>query len=518
MSSTNGSKNGCERARELADRRADGEALRPEELEQFRMHAGSCTDCATDEAVASLIADLDAPAPAAELDAAARERWIEDALRGAAKSGPSRPATSNRHGWRWAATLAVAAGVAVVLVELWPHGDASRSTSQVPAPPKVLQVGGDVRVDGAAARAGDVLPSGAVVDVGDGRAAVRLCGGVDVHLDAATRLRLAEHEAAPCRVVLESGRIAVDAHGLPRGDRFVVSVSAGEVRVTGTVFAVEVVGRQAEVRVLEGSVVVAAGALPERALAAPQAMRIGADYARALTAAEAERDRRLAEWLAEGTVAASTTPPASVATPAVGVNTDRLAGEAAPVPSPTGAGTAASSAAMVAESPRPAASDPAQLPHNRQPGGGAAEAPASPFVPPTPAATALPPTAIELLDGARRSRAAGDWQGAASAYEALVTRWPDSPEARVALVPLGELRLERLGDAAGALQTFDKYLAGPSSGALGEEASWGRIRALRSLGRAPEEAEALHAFLAAHPASLRAQEARQRLAELEGGT
>jgi hypothetical protein len=84
------------------------------------------------------------------------------------------------------------------------------------------------------------------------------------------------------------------------------------------------------------------------------------------------------------------------------------------------------------------------------------------------------------------------------------------------LVSLGQLRLERLGDAADALEAFDDYPVNPSSGALVEEAFWGRIRALERLVRTPEEVEAMCEFLAAHPASLWADEARERLAKLEG--
>ncbi|MBI5486528.1 MAG: FecR domain-containing protein [Deltaproteobacteria bacterium] len=150
--------------------------------------------------------------------------------------------------------------------------------------------------------------------------------------------------------------------------------------------------------------------------------------------------------------------------------------------------------------------------------------PASRPAPPPTSVTAAPavgppavaPTAPELLAEARRRREAGDWAGAAAAYEDLATRFPDSGEARATLVPLGQLRLERLDDATGALRAFDEYLAKSPAGALGEEALWGRIQALRRLARPVDEATALREFAAGHPASLRIGEARRRLAELEG--
>ena len=89
-----------------------------------------------------------------------------------------------------------------------------------------------------------------------------------------------------------------------------------------------------------------------------------------------------------------------------------------------------------------------------------------------------------------------------------------SGEAHAALVPYGELQLSRLGDASGALVSFDRYLA--AGGALAEEASFGRVRALRALGRKAEEREAIESYLRRFPNGAAATSLRARLDVLEG--
>jgi hypothetical protein len=64
------------------------------------------------------------------------------------------------------------------------------------------------------------------------------------------------------------------------------------------------------------------------------------------------------------------------------------------------------------------------------------------------------------------------------------------------------------------LASFDRYLA--QGGPLEEEASFGRIRALRALGRSSEELVAIEAFLRRFPASPLASALRDRHRALGG--
>ncbi|MCH9680108.1 MAG: tetratricopeptide repeat protein [Deltaproteobacteria bacterium] len=123
-----------------------------------------------------------------------------------------------------------------------------------------------------------------------------------------------------------------------------------------------------------------------------------------------------------------------------------------------------------------------------------------------------PRTAPALLEHAQRLVSSGDRTGAIAAYERLVARFEGTPEAKAARVSLGRLELRR-GRAKKALAHFDAYLSA-SAGALVEEARYGRVRALRKLGRHTQELRSIEAFLADHPGSLYAARLRKRAEEL----
>lgn len=118
------------------------------------------------------------------------------------------------------------------------------------------------------------------------------------------------------------------------------------------------------------------------------------------------------------------------------------------------------------------------------------------------------PSADELLRDAQLALAAGRDADASAAYLALLARHPGSPEARVALVSLGRLSLSG-GDPATALGYFERYLAS-GRGGLGVEARYGRIEALRQLGRESDERAAIDDFLSRHGDSVYAARLRAR--------
>jgi len=118
-----------------------------------------------------------------------------------------------------------------------------------------------------------------------------------------------------------------------------------------------------------------------------------------------------------------------------------------------------------------------------------------------------------LFAGANAARGAGNLRAAASRYELLERRYPDSPEATVSLVSMGDV-LVRLGESSAALRRFDRYLARNAQGPLAPEALFGRARCLRELGRLPEEADAWRALLEKFPGSLYDRYARRRLTEM----
>jgi TolA-binding protein len=133
--------------------------------------------------------------------------------------------------------------------------------------------------------------------------------------------------------------------------------------------------------------------------------------------------------------------------------------------------------------------------------------------PPAPSdGVASPPTASALFAEANQLREHGAYDDAVRSYSHLIDTYPQEPEALSARVMLGRLLLDR-GEPQSALAQFDAYLRG-GAGTLGEEAQLGRALALRKLGRASDEIQAWDALLAAHPNSVHAARARERLSEL----
>jgi tetratricopeptide (TPR) repeat protein len=117
-----------------------------------------------------------------------------------------------------------------------------------------------------------------------------------------------------------------------------------------------------------------------------------------------------------------------------------------------------------------------------------------------------------LLERALALRAQGDFRLAAETYRKIHEMSPKSAAGGTALVARGELLLSSLSDPRGALASFDTYLA--QKGALSREAEFGRVRALRALGRTADERRAIAEFLSQYPDAPQSRVLRQRLAAL----
>jgi hypothetical protein len=119
--------------------------------------------------------------------------------------------------------------------------------------------------------------------------------------------------------------------------------------------------------------------------------------------------------------------------------------------------------------------------------------------------------AVDELSQANDLRRKAQWRTAEAAYRGIAARYPQAREGTVAQLAAAELRLEHLGDAAGALRLYQSV---PRSNALGVEALYGVSRAQHALGNRTEEAATLRALLDAYPTSLQADGARERLKRL----
>jgi hypothetical protein len=129
-----------------------------------------------------------------------------------------------------------------------------------------------------------------------------------------------------------------------------------------------------------------------------------------------------------------------------------------------------------------------------------------------PSDTSKAPSAKQLAEAAQRERAAKHYDETAKLYRELLRRYPDSPEAANVPVRLGDL-LASTGDHQGALEAYERYLERGSKQLL-PEAEYGRILALRALGREADERAAIEAFVTARPEDYRSAELQTRLAEI----
>jgi tetratricopeptide (TPR) repeat protein len=286
----------------------------------------------------------------------------------------------------------------------------------------------------------------------------------------------------PRRVLdLVHGRVVVSLAPQAPGTSFGVATPAGTVTAVGTIFSVEILANGDTIaRCERGEVVVkAAGSnTAEQHLLAGEQLRIGDTRAAApLAQHDRRRDLSLLTYREDR--------------PSRGEKTEVAEREERNSSRNEKSEVAHNESKNVAEPSRAAEPAPAPAaPRAAEPG---ARAPAR-----------------DLLGRARALRAQGAFREAADAYRAAYASDPHGAEGRTALVALGGLLLSELNDPAGALQAFDGYLA-EHKGVLTQEAEFGRIRALRALGRFESEKAAIQSFLGAHPEGPDAQVLRHRL-------
>ena len=354
-----------------------------------------------------------------------------------------------------AAALAVAAAVALFL-----RGSVLSSGPQGSRGPaaKLIELSGDVRVGKRAAQLGDSVPAGAHLSVGaGGHACITFDGGsIKSCLGPSTDLALTTTTPTDRQLSLAQGSVVTALDKLPEGHQFTVAAEKGRATVTGTVFSVTAAidSGSLVVRVHEGSVKVRGGPKDGSSVTEGHELDVVAgvesDVAAGVRTAELEL---------------------------VGVSLPRHA-QLAPTPS---------ASVALSEPDLPTTALPSAVPETLP----------------------KPPSASEMLASARTFRAQGNASGAADAYRRLMAVHPKSAEARAALLSLAELQLGPLGDPSGALRSYDSYLRS-GGGGLSQEASYGRIQALRRLGRAAEERAAVDAFVKAYPNSVQARALKNR--------
>jgi tetratricopeptide (TPR) repeat protein len=118
-------------------------------------------------------------------------------------------------------------------------------------------------------------------------------------------------------------------------------------------------------------------------------------------------------------------------------------------------------------------------------------------------------SAASLFERAGAARREGRWLEASGLYRELSARFARSAEARLSLVLVARMQLDR-GEPRAALEGFQAYLA-TSDAALREEALAGRGLAYRRLGNTAEESASVRALLKEYPDSPYGRRALERL-------
>lgn len=456
-----------ERWAELADREAIGEELLPEEKEFLRAFAETDDAARVEMHLFSRMSELeDSDDPAADEAVASR------AVAAVVQSARSAPRSRRAVVWATFGGLAAAAAFAFF---------AGGHRAAEPQASLVEYVGGTAFVEGVRVQKGARVSVGSEVAAGDQPVCLAVEPRIHTCLAAGAKIRISQAFAAERRVDVLAGRAAFALDPLPKGEHFAVVAGGVTSTAVGTAFTVELDDLAHAVRttVHEGKVRVDAPS--GSALVVAHKLGLAKADAVAVEPLGDHKPTETPEWIALATVAGR-------AIEGEGLVAAAPASEAPAAPAVvSGAGTDEAAPAQV-QKPR-ALTKPAEE---------------------APAATAA--TATDLLAEARAALREQRWNDAATAYRKLVSTYPNTPEARTAVVPLAKLQVDRLGQPAAALPSLEAYIQ--SGGSLAVEAGLARIRALRALGRTADEARAIDEFLAAHPNSLETENLRARLGTL----
>jgi transmembrane sensor len=125
-----------------------------------------------------------------------------------------------------------------------------------------------------------------------------------------------------------------------------------------------------------------------------------------------------------------------------------------------------------------------------------------------------PTDSRRLLEQANAARRSGDFAQAAALLETLRVRYPRDPRAALASFELGRLRMDALGDLAGAVQALKQSIALAPTGVFREDAEACLATAYARLHDRPRCESARRAYLDRHPEGMHAA----ALAALDCGT
>ncbi len=491
----------CDHWVALSDQAAIGQDVSDRDQAWLVQHARACSDCGREAAFYASLRDavgrpemLVVPSPAA---------------RPIARRSPIRVALF--------ATVALAASVAIVAGVARNRGGRTVTpvTVQAPLPAaRLLFASGSARLGAGPAQAGQAVTHGERIGTDDGLACMAIASSMTVCLDAMSAATLALADPRQTIVYLEKGRLLARLDHQPEGRTFLVRTSQAEVQAVGTRFSVGISDDgQTQVRLHEGKVTVRAANHVASDLAAPVQARVGDDIRVAPMPAAASRDDDLLSDLSTLPRTETRTIVRLASIPAgADVSFDNVAMGKTPVSTVLAADAhvrlAMAGYVPVNEWISLAAGATIERSFTLTALAVSAERPDRPA---RAHRGATSPSPSHLLAMAQALRARGAYDACAQVYRRLWSEFPGSEESKVSMISLGELELGKRNHPVAALEAFSAYLR--VGGTLEREARYGRIRALRTVGRDGEADAESATFLRDYPTSIQSATLRRQVHE-----
>ncbi len=523
-----------------------------------KAHRRSCTVCNAEYGALHFLTQDGPLEPLEAMDELTRRRWVNDILlrstqepqaeedhvivhghRAQMKGRPTRRRFTRPMYGALVASLMLAGVAAFFGRHLFAPAMPERTTTEV------LMVSGSAHSAEGPLRAGSLLRDGLELEVQAGEVALRIRGGIAVHMAAATRAKVVPTKGGGVGLALKTGSVLIATDGALAKGRFSVITVDGSVEIEGTIFSVHKnASWPASVGVLRGRVRIRGRNNTLNSVAADQTSVIGTTRILPMSAEERALGRQRAQQLdtledaSEGVMLTVDSLPQGAT---VFLDENRLALTPLSVvvrpghrrmrveylgvsyvqellelwPGEPIERTFDLHEASEREVDEKADTPPARLkPRKAKPITQGGRHPTNPrhgthkrnMGPPINT-----PTASVLLKQARDFRVAKQWPEAARSYEILIGAYPEMALKVAAAVALGEIQLLYLGAHSKALQSFRSYMRHAPHGAAAEIAAFGETRALRALGKRAEEKNALIQFLRAYPLAAQADRAIKRL-------
>ena len=522
----------CRKVHELWDSGTSRQALDKSQRDLIEEHLKHCDNCRF-EAVSIDSMDVNGPdgPPRFLEDDIARRKWIDSTVARAAEAGehPTEPRKRTLLFARLAAAAVVGIliGATALFVNGFFEGEAQSDDISSPVADGRTEGDGSTQLTGRVLLrtreeiSSSIKPVGAgdSLKAGDGRLVVDLGTGVRLYLVARTEAEITQMDSDNMEVNLVSGRIIASVDPMRSGPKFAVSTEEGTIFVKGTVFSVEATEDSVRVGVMRGEVSLEEKGGSVRTIGLGQSVVMGRSVVAGLLAQEEEEAQSVLKMLDMLTSSDQTRMYLKSLPAGAVVSVDKVTIGRTPLFAAIRAGHRALELEMDGRAPvrelvemgrdteisRVFAlkefvdgEDAATIESTRQ-----------------SAVRAVRATPSEMLAGAQGQRASRNWKGAAKIYSELINAYPRSMEARTSLISLGVIQLDHLGQPGKALDSFGRYLSSSKSGALAQEAAWGKTRAFAKLSRKQAEMKALEEFLGDFPGAIQAPMATKRLRKLK---